>query len=337
MLALRGDGLPDWRSVADDMGLRATRPSATKVEVRMDPTTQTRCSGPALRLLSAALDAHGKKAPERALEALDRAVELDTYCADVVRARGLLLMETGELDRAATDLDRAVLLAPDCARCELERGTVHLVRGRLEGALTAFERALALEPDLAAAHASRAAVLLRLRRPEEALEAISNAVAARPDNDADLHNRAVVQTALGRHREAIRDYERALAINPKSGGSHNNLAWLLATTSDQALRDGPRALRHAHAALEHGRIGAWLDTLAAAHAECGDFEAAVKTEAEAYDRSSPRNDAFRQRLQAYQQGLSYAACRKWHTTTQFRTMKSLRIELPERDRSSRAP
>ena len=69
-------------------------------------------------------------------------------------------------------------------------------------------------------------------------------------------------------------------------------------------------MRHARAALEHGRIGAWLDTLAAAHAECGDFEAAVKAEAEAYGRSSPRNEAFRQRLQAYQQGLSYAAWRR---------------------------
>jgi len=285
-------------------------PQATKRKAKMDPTTQAPSSGPALRLLSAALDAREKGATERALEALDQAIDLDGRCTDAVRARGLLLMEMGELDLAAADLNRAVRLAPDSAYCELERGTVHLLRGRLEIALTAFERALALEPDLAAAHASRAAALLRLGRLEEALEAISNAVAARPDNDADLHNRAVVKTALGRHREAICDYERALAMNPKSGGSHNNLAWLLATTPDSALSDGPRALRHARAALEQGRIGAWLDTLAAAHAECGDFEAAVRAEAEAYSRSSPRNEAFRQRLQAYQEGLSYAAWRK---------------------------
>jgi tetratricopeptide (TPR) repeat protein len=218
----------------------------------------------------------------------------------------------------------------------LQRGTVHLVRGRLEEALTAFQRAVDLKPDLAAAHASRAAALLRMERLEEALQAISIAVTARPDNDGDLHNRAVVQTALGRHGEAIRDYERALAINPQSGGSHNNLAWLLATTPDEALRDGPRALRHAHAALEHGRIGAWLDTLAAAHAECGDFHAAVRAEAEAYGRSNSRNEAFRQRLQAYQQGLSYAAWRKWRTTTPSRKITSLRIELPENDGRTRA-
>ena len=281
----------------------------------MNPMTQAPCSGPALRLFSAALGARRDGAAERALKVLDRAVKLDGRCADVVRARGLLLLEMGKLDRAAADLDRAVRLAPDCAHCELERGTVHLVCGRLELALTAFERALALEPDLAAAHASRAAALLRLGRLEEALEAISIAVAARPDSYGDLHNRAVVQTALGRHGEAIRDYERALAINPKSGGSHGNLAWLLATTPDQALRDGPRALRHARAALEQGRIGAWLDTLAAAHAECGDFKAAVRAEAEAYRRSTPRNEAFRQRLQAYQKGLSYAAWRKWRSAT----------------------
>jgi len=276
----------------------------------MDPTMQTPCSGPALHLLSTAVDAHREGAAEYALEALDRAADLDGRCADVVRARGLLLLEFGELDRAATDLDRVVHLVPDCVRCELERGTVHLACGRLEVALAAFERALSMAPDLAAAHASRAAALLRLGRPQESLEAISVAVAARPDADRDLHNRAVVRTALGQHREAIRDYEQALAINPKSGGSHNNLAWLLATTTDHALRDGSRAVRHARAALEHGRVGAWLDTLAAAHAECGDFEAAVRAEAEAYARSSPSNETFRLRLEAYQQGLSYVDWRK---------------------------
>jgi len=177
----------------------------------MDPMTQVPCSGPALRLLSAALDARQKGARERALEALDRAIDRDGRCADAVRARGLLLMEMGELDPAAADLDRAVRLAPDSACCELERGTVHLLRGRLEVALTAFERALALEPDLAAAHASRAAVLLRQGWLEEALEAISIAVAARPDSDGDLHNRAVVRTALGQHGEAIRDYDQGQA------------------------------------------------------------------------------------------------------------------------------
>jgi tetratricopeptide (TPR) repeat protein len=274
------------------------------------PTTRAPCSKPAQRLLSAALDASRAGDAERALAALDRAVNLDGRCADAFRARGLLLMEIGRLDRAAADLDRAVRLAPDCARCELERGAAQLIRGRPEEALSAFDRTLALEPDLAAAHASRAAALLRLRRPAEALEAISIAVAARPDNDGDVHNRAVVRTALGQHRQAIGDYERALAINPKSGGSHNNLAWLLATAPDPALRDGPRALRHARAALDLGCAAAWLDTLAAAHAECGDFEAAVRAEAEACRRPGRRNEAFCQRLQAYQKGLSYAAWRE---------------------------
>jgi tetratricopeptide (TPR) repeat protein len=277
------------------------------------PKTPTRCSSLALALLSVALNARREGDAERALKVLDRAVSLDNRCADAIRARGLLLMEMGELERAATDLDWVVCLIPDCARCQLERGTILLARGRPEEALAAAQRALSLSPELPAAHASRAAALLRLGRPEEALEAISVAVAARPHSDRDLHNRAVVRTALGQHAEAIRDYERALAIDPTSGGSHNNLAWLLATTPDPALRDGPRALRHARAALEQARIAAWLDTLAAAHAECGHFEAAVRAEAEACRSFSPGNDAFCRRLQVYRDGLSYAAWRERHS------------------------
>lgn len=229
--------------------------------------------------------------------------------SDALRARARLSMEAGDLERAAADLERAVLLNPQCPQCELERGTVHLIRGSLEQALAAFERVLSLDPGSIAAQSSRALTLLRLGRLEEAFDAISMVIDARPDNDCDLHNRAVILSAMDRYREAIRDYEHALSINPKSGGSHNNLAWLLATVSDPALRDGQRALHHARAALEQGRSGAWLDTLAAAYAECGEFEAAVRIETEACRCTRPKNKAFRQTLEAYKAGLSYAAWR----------------------------
>jgi tetratricopeptide (TPR) repeat protein len=274
------------------------------------PTTRSTCSDPALRLLHTALDTRGRGDRRRALDALDRAVALDGRCLDARRARGLLLMEMGRPDRALADLDAAARLDPDCARCALEQGTARLLAGRPAEAVEAFDRALALEPELAAAHASRAAALLQLGRPDEALKAISTARALRPDNDADLHNRALVRTVLGQYEVAIRDYERALALNPASGGTHNNLAWLLATAADPALRNGPRALRHARRAVQQDRNAGWLDTLAAAHAECGDFRSAVEAEAEACRRAGPRNEAFRRRLRAYRNGLTYAAWRQ---------------------------
>jgi len=152
-------------------------------------------------------------------------------------------------------------------------------------------------------------MLLHANRLEEALEDITAAAEARPLNDRDIHNRAVVLAHLGRFREAIQEYERALELNPDSGGTHNNLAWLLSTSEDHGIRDGDRALGHALRAVELGKNGAWMDTLAAAYAECGEFEKAVLA-AESAIRMSENNDSFLKRLQMYQRGVSYAAWRE---------------------------
>ena len=65
---------------------------------------------------------------------------------------------------------------------------------------------------------------------------------------------------------------------PDTSEFKNDLAWLLATSPDPEVRDGPRALQLAQQAVgtTGGENVGFLDTLAAAHAEVGDFERAVQ-------------------------------------------------------------
>jgi tetratricopeptide (TPR) repeat protein len=146
-----------------------------------------------------------------------------------------------------------------------------------------------------------------LGRYREALDDISQALALRPDHPGDLHNRAVVLASLGRQAEAIREYELVIRLEPSSAGTLNNLAWLLATARDPALRDCRRAIDCARKAVAVIRSAAWLDTLAAAHAECGDFERAIEIETEACALTQPLNPAFEKRLELYKRGISYAS------------------------------
>ncbi|RLB55994.1 MAG: hypothetical protein DRI34_09800 [Deltaproteobacteria bacterium] len=178
-----------------------------------------------------------------------------------------------------------------------------LLAGRLEAALACLSRCLENDPEAASAYSLRAGIEQRRGDYQQALADIERALALRPNHVGDRHNRAVVLASLGRQAEAISEYEKVLQLEPDSAGTLNNLAWLLVTARDPGLRDCRRAIELARRAVAAHRSGAWLDTLAAAHAECGEFQRAVELESEAYALSQPPNQAFRKRLELYRRGI----------------------------------
>lgn len=74
-------------------------------------------------------------------------------------------------------------------------------------------------------------------------------------------------------------YAQELEAAPVKAG--NMLAWIRATHPDPALRDGAAALELAMRVVALAPDPDFLDTLAAAHAEVGDFESAVRVQREA--------------------------------------------------------
>jgi hypothetical protein len=78
---------------------------------------------------------------------------------------------------------------------------------------------------------------------------------------------------------AIARYRLALRANPGLVPALNNLAWILATSPEAALRDGPEAVRLAEGAcrLTHYKQTIMVGTLAAAYAEADRFPEAVTT------------------------------------------------------------
>ena len=78
---------------------------------------------------------------------------------------------------------------------------------------------------------------------------------------------------------AVRHFRAVLSAAPGHASARNNLAWILATSRDDTMRDGAQALQLATALVENDTTGnpMFLDTLAAAQAAAGQFEAAVAT------------------------------------------------------------
>jgi Zn-dependent protease len=124
-----------------------------------------------------------------------------------------------------------------------------------------------------------------------------------------LTNRGLVEGRRGNWQRAIDDYREALRLQPKLASAHNNLAWLLATCPVDALRNGQEAVEHATLACE---ASGWsklncVGTLAAAYAEVGDFQQAVRLQqqvlADPAYRQKYGEATVADRLRLYEQGL----------------------------------
>jgi tetratricopeptide (TPR) repeat protein len=113
---------------------------------------------------------------------------------------------------------------------------------------------------------------------DTAIASYSEVIQLDPKLAPAYYNRSAAYEAKGDHAKAIADLSRTLELNPTVIPAYNNLAWLLATCSQANLRDGKRAVDLATKAcdLTQWKSRAELDTLAAACAEAGDFDSAIK-------------------------------------------------------------
>jgi HEAT repeat protein len=109
--------------------------------------------------------------------------------------------------------------------------------------------------------------------------------------------------------KAQKSYEDAIQRQPTNANAHRNLAWLLASCPDSKWRNGKSAVEHATKAckLTGWKTPSCLSALAAANAETGDFESAVRNQQKSLEISLSTNGEqdpdvplARARLELYQ-------------------------------------
>jgi len=244
----------------------------------------------------------------------ERAAAINPADAEAQNNLGVTLFGIGRADDAIAHYWKALEIRPDYAEAACNLGNALIAKGDFDGAIARYTTCLAAVPDQEEARYNLASALLRRGRTDEAIIQYQKVLEMHPES-ADAHaNLGSAWLAKRRVQDAMEEYKRALQISPENLAALSNLAWLLATSADPSVRNGPEAVRLAEradsASSRSETSPTVLRILAAAYAEAGQFAEAKGTAQRAFEAANIQGnttlaDALQGELALYDLGLPY--------------------------------
>ena len=215
---------------------------------------------------------------DRASADFTESLRLQPRNAGALNNRGQASYSKGDFKSAVQDFTAAIAIEAKNPLILNNRALAYIELDDSTNAMRDLQAALALIPDYAEALNNRGVVHQKLDKIDDAIADFSKALEVDPKYTDALENRAFAYLQKEDHSKAIADLEAAMKLNPNSFEAANDLAWLLATSPDAAIRDPKRALTLAQRACDLSKHQEWnvLDTLAVVHAENGEFAQAKK-------------------------------------------------------------
>jgi tetratricopeptide (TPR) repeat protein len=129
-----------------------------------------------------------------AVEAFQKATQLNPSNPDGHNNLGTALQDQGKLAEAMEALNKALSLKPDYTEAYYNMGNVLLGQGELEEAIEAYKKALSLKPDFVKAYYNMGNALQKQGKPEEAIEAYKKSLSLKPDYAEAYRNHSRLHT-----------------------------------------------------------------------------------------------------------------------------------------------
>jgi tetratricopeptide (TPR) repeat protein len=223
---------------------------------------------------------------EEARDQYLKALERDPASADAVNNLGTLFMQRGQRDDALRCYQKALQLDPGSSLVHNNLGLLLLERNRLADAAEEFHQAIRLRPDYAAAFNNLGDIQFFRGQWRDAIDDYRQAVQHAPREARYHFSLASALRRLEQRQEAAREYRKGMTLDPQWPARAARQAWRLATDPDPHQRQPSKALflaQQACEALEPRPHPRYLDVLAAAYADAGRFDKAVRTARQALE------------------------------------------------------
>lgn len=239
---------------------------------------------------------------------------------------GMLDAHEGKLDSAVAHYERAIQIQTSrsanrydvtVALAENNLATALARKGDIDDAVQHYARAVQLRPDYADAFYNLGTLELQQRKVDDAIDAFRAALRSRSDDAAAHGQLGDALHAKEDDQGARSEYEQALQFAPDAAWANYSLAWLLATSSDERVRNGARAATIAERALQRsGASPAILRALAAAYATQQRFNDAVEVAQRAMQLATARGDAaagaaLQGDIELYREGVPVREVLRW--------------------------
>ena len=153
-----------------------------------------------------------KKRYEKALEDLNKVIELAPELVLAYVNRGNVYRTQDEYEKALQDYDKAIELDDTCSSAYVNRGNVYRTQDEYEKALQDYDKAIELDDTCSSTYVNRGMVLLDIQRLDDAISNFHNALQLDPDNKNIYNLFGLIYSEQGNAAVAKGYFQEALQL-----------------------------------------------------------------------------------------------------------------------------